>query len=92
MNWANGEVVGSETVSLEGGESGTVEFIFEPDESGEYELAIDDETTTLTVEDGLPWWIWLIVLIAIPLLFLLWKRRGDEEDEETEFDGSDPIK
>ena len=78
----DGEVVSSETVSLAGGETVDLSFEYAPTATGEYALAVggvDAGSLTVgeTAETGsTPWWLLIVLLVAIALLGVLWRRRN----------------
>ncbi|MEF8874493.1 MAG: CARDB domain-containing protein, partial [Candidatus Thermoplasmatota archaeon] len=80
----------SENITLGVDEVRESEFVWKPDEAGEYTIALMEQNETITVEEksgsasffdstcGLWWLLLLIIVLSIVLLVgLMWKRRKD---------------
>lgn len=86
--------VGEEYVSsksdltLESGDTQTDEFVWNPDEDGEFDLEIrtadDRASSTITVEKrGIIahlWWILILIAVAVIIALLLYRRKKDESE------------
>ena len=75
----DGEVVGSESVSLAAGETTEIDFAYTPTAAGEYTLAVGGvDVGVLTVGEGGPPWVLAMLLLAVAAVIgVLWRRRDD---------------
>ena len=82
---ADGEIVATEIVSLDGGEIAETTLSFEPPE-GEYAIAVSGtEAGILTVGDGelTQSWLWLLIGLVVLIMAVLWRRSQQANNEKS---------
>jgi hypothetical protein len=67
----NGEIVGSQAITLNAGQSKQVEFTISDIETGDYEIVLGDQGTTFESFFWINWLLIVIILVALILLTLL---------------------
>ena len=73
----NGEVVDSETVTLDAGQSQYVSFTLSELDYGRYEVEVAGLSDTFTTFRTITWWLIVIIIAAIGLITwgAVWARR-----------------
>ena len=82
---ADGEIVATKIVSLDGGGIAETTLSFEPPE-GEYAIAVSGtEAGILTVGDGelTQSWLWLLIGLVVLIMAVLWRRSQQANNEKS---------
>ena len=85
--YLDGEMIGSDTVTVEAGETETVSIEHKIDKEGDYTLEVEDETININAEEEESTWIfWLLILVIVillvGLLYIFMGRKKPEGEEE----------
>ncbi|MBS3817356.1 MAG: hypothetical protein KGY76_07325, partial [Candidatus Thermoplasmatota archaeon] len=89
-----GESIGSDVVTVKGGETETASIMYSENTAGEYDIEVGDNTATATFEDEGEessildyWWLFVIIIvIAVILLGVLWMKKYRGYDFPTKDD------
>ncbi|MFW6305688.1 MAG: CARDB domain-containing protein, partial [Candidatus Saliniplasma sp.] len=83
--YLDSEHIGSETVTVDGGETVTVTHIYTINEPGEYDVSVEEERISITVRDEYssinPWWFLLLILALV--ISILNHRRYNSKRRDT---------
>ncbi|MFW5953645.1 MAG: CARDB domain-containing protein, partial [Candidatus Natronoplasma sp.] len=83
--YLDSEHIGSETVTVDGGETVTVTHIHTINEPGEYDVSVEEERISITVRDEYssinPWWFLLLILALV--ISILNHRRYNSKRRDT---------
>lgn len=85
--YLNGNMIGSDTVLVDAGETETASINHKIDKEGDYTVEVEGETIDINAEeDGLTWLFWLlllvIVILLVGLIYIFMRRKKPEDEEE----------